>query len=116
MYKIRYTPLAREDMLEILTYVSEELFAQKSAVKLLDKIETDILRLRENPYSGPIARDKYLVSQGIRYLVSGKYLILYKVDDASESVIVYRVVYGSRNLAFLFPEISDKTDEENRKD
>lgn len=116
MYRIRYTPLAREDMLEILTYVSEEIFAPQSAVRLLNKIEKDISRLGDNPYSAPVVRDEYLASQEFRYLVSGKYLVLYKVDDLLSSVVVYRIVYGGRNLALIFPEIIDKLIEENPED
>lgn len=114
MYRILYTPLAREDMLEILIYVSEDLYAPQSAARLLNKIEKDISRLGENPYSAPVARDEYLASQEFRYLVSGKYIVLYKVDDVSHNVIVYRIVYGARNLALLFPEIIGEILDENK--
>lgn len=104
MYNIRYTPFAHEDMLEILTYVTDELAATTNAAKLLNKIEKDISRLSENPRSAPLPHDEYLAGQGFRSLVSGKYIVLYKIDDKSRSVVVYRVVYGRRNLALLFPD------------
>jgi len=103
IYSHNYTQLARGDMLEILLYISEELDAPQSAERMLDKIESDLDRLRHNPYGAPISRDEYLSSQGFRILVTGKYLALYKVDDDKRDVTVYRVVYGKRNLEWLFP-------------
>ena len=102
-YCLNYTPLARDDMLEILMYISEEAGAPRSAERILDKIESDLDRLRENPYSAPSARDDYLSSQGFRVLVTGKYLALYKVNDLEQNVTIYRIVHGKRNLEWLFP-------------
>ena len=90
-------------MLDILLYISEEYDAPQSAERILDKIESDLARLREYPYIAPISRDEYLSLQGIRVLVSGKHLALYKVYDSERSVTVYRVVHGKRNLEWLFP-------------
>jgi len=102
VYSLNYTQLARDDMLDILLYISEEADAPRSAERVLDKIESDLARLREHPYSAPAARDEYLSSQGFRVLISGKYLALYKVNDIERDVTVYRVVHGSRNLRWLF--------------
>ena len=101
-YHLNYTQLARDDMFEILMYISDELDAPKSAERILGKIESDLSRLRENPYSASAAHDGYLASQSFRILVTGKYLALYKVDDEDRNVIVYRVVYGRRNLEWLY--------------
>jgi len=102
MYSLNYTQLARDDMLDILMYISEEANAPRSAERILNKIESDLARLRDFPYSAPTARDDYLSSQGFRVLVSGKYLALYKVNDEEKAVTVYRIVHGSRNLRWLF--------------
>ena len=103
LYSLNYTPLAREDMLEILMYISEEFDAPQSAERILDKIESDLGRLKLHPYSAPVSRDSYLASQGFRVLVSAKYLALHKVNDAKREVLVYRIVYGKRNIEWLYP-------------
>ena len=103
LYSLNYTQLARDDMLDILLYISGDLDVPQSAQRILDKIESDLDRLRRDPYSAPVSRDKYLSSQGFRTLVSGKYLAFYKVNDSARDVTVYRVVYGKRNLEWLFP-------------
>jgi addiction module RelE/StbE family toxin len=102
-YKIQYTPLARLDFLDILTYISESLGEPRAAERTLEKIETDIRLLRQNPYIAPRARDEYISSQGYRTLISGKYIVFYKIDDGAGAVTIHRVVYGKRNLSWLFP-------------
>ena len=103
LYNLYYTQVARDDMLEILLYISDELNTPQSAERILQKIDSDLGRLRSNPYSAPISRDEYLSSQGFRILVSGKYLALYKVNENDRLVTVYRIVYGRRNLDWLIP-------------
>jgi addiction module RelE/StbE family toxin len=101
-FKLVYTSLARQDMLELFSYVVNTLSAPQSAAKLLDGIEQAVLRLKESPYSAPAARDEYLAAQGYRVLIFRKYLIFYKVVEENRQVIIHRVVYGKRNLAWLF--------------
>jgi addiction module RelE/StbE family toxin len=101
-FKLVYTPLARQDMLELFTYIADVLNAPQSATKLLDGIEQAVLRLKESPYSAPAARDEYLAVQGYRVLIFRTYLVFYKVVEKDRQVIVHRVVYGKRNLAWLF--------------
>jgi addiction module RelE/StbE family toxin len=101
-FKLVYTPLARQDMLDLFIYIAETLSAPQSATKLLDGIEAAVLRLKESPYSAPAARDAYLATQGYRTLIFRTYLIFYKVIEADRRVVVHRVVYGKRNLAWLF--------------
>jgi len=102
MYSLNYTQLARDDMLDILMYISEEADAPGSAERVLGIIESDLARLREHPCIAPVARDEYLSSQGFRVLVSGKYLAFCRVNDSERNVTVYCVVHGSRNLKLLF--------------
>ena len=102
-FALNYTQAAREDMLDILMYISDELHSPRAAERILEKIEKDLERLREHPYSAPIARDTYLSSQGFRMLVTGKYLVFYKVNESFSEVLVYRIVYGKRNVEWLMP-------------
>jgi addiction module RelE/StbE family toxin len=101
-FKLVYTPLARQDMLELFSYVANTLSAPQSATKLLDDIEQAVLRLKESPHSAPVARDEYLAAQGYRVLIFRKYLVFYKVAEKNRQAIIHRVVYGKRNLVWLF--------------
>ena len=102
VYKIKYTPLAREDLLKMFRYIALDLSSPQSAVKLLNDIETAVLRLEKYPYSSPEAHDEYLAAQDYRTLICAKYLVFYKVNAKRHLVLIHRVVYGSRNLRWLF--------------
>lgn len=58
-----------------------------------------MMRLAEYPLLGPARPD---IAPDLRYLVSGNYLVLYRVR--SESVEVVRVLHGARNLKALFED------------
>ena len=50
-YEIILTDSAKIDLEEIYEYISENLLETNSANRLMEKIENDILRLEQHPYS-----------------------------------------------------------------
>jgi toxin ParE1/3/4 len=44
-FTIKFAPKANEDLDQIYNYISEELFAERAADKLFDKIEQNIMKL-----------------------------------------------------------------------
>ena len=52
LYKIRYTPLAYEDLDSIDSYISETLCNESAAERLLDKIEKAAGQLKQFPRKG----------------------------------------------------------------
>lgn len=103
MHKLRINPIARRDLLEIKEYISEELDSPNSAKKTLAKIVESYEKLKDFPYMGIELSSKIDVVTDYRYLISGKYLIFYKVDDVYVSV--YRIIYASRDYTrILFDE------------
>ena len=73
-YSIKITPKAEEDLEQIYSYISKELFAKQSAENLLDKIEENIMRLREFPFSCNYVDDEFLRSKGYRKLIIDNYI------------------------------------------
>lgn len=51
-FVIKFTPVANKDLTEIYRYISEELFSRNAAIDLLNRIETNIMRLKYFPHSG----------------------------------------------------------------
>lgn len=100
-FRVRYTPLAYEDLDEIDTYISSILFNPQAALNLLVEIETSINRLQEFPLMGSEAEDLYLASKGYRKLAIQNCLVFYLVDQAQKEVIVMRIIYGARNYQNL---------------
>jgi toxin ParE1/3/4 len=59
-YNVKFTPLANEDLTQIYAYISDQLIAGPAATDLLEKIEINIMRLEEFPFSCSLVFDKQL--------------------------------------------------------
>jgi Plasmid stabilization system protein len=90
-----FTRQAREDLIDIWLHIAAD--DPGAADRVLDRLEMAAMNLIENPRMGP-ARDD--IRQGLRYLVSDTYLILYRI--VKDGVEVVRVVHGRRDLFGLF--------------
>ena len=102
MHKLRINPLASEDLIEIKEYITKELENSTAAVNVITKIIRSYEQLKEFPMLGVDLSSKIDVSTDYRYLVSGNYIVFYKVDEVYVSV--YRILYARRDyLKILFP-------------
>lgn len=100
-YTIKMTPKAADDLDNIYRYISEELFATSSAINILDRIEKEIMRLREFPFSCNYVADEYLRNKGYRKLIVDNYIIFYLIEKEVEQVIIMRVLYGKQKYENL---------------
>lgn len=93
--KIKYTPVAVDDMDEIFSYISKDNVAAAEA--LLEKITAGISRLAEFPNMGSVlSNEEYtLVKGGYRFIVIQPYLVFYRIID--HSIIVHRILHGRRD-------------------
>lgn len=88
---VHFTEAAREDLIAIWLHVAAD--NPHAADRVLARIDASAARLAHNPRAGP-ARDD--IRPGLRYLVSGSWLLLYRVGD--DGVEIVRVVHGRRDL------------------
>jgi toxin ParE1/3/4 len=95
MLQVSFTRAAREDLITIWTHIAED--NPQAADRVLDRLEGAANRLAESPQIGP-ARDD--IRPGLRYLVSGPYLLLYRIRDGRIEIV--RAVHGRRDLSGLF--------------
>lgn len=91
MPAIRRTARADEDLIGIWSHIAAENPA--AADRVLDAIEARWQQLMRHPRSG-MARDD--ITPGIRHLVAGQYLILYRVKR--EEIVIVRVLHGRRRI------------------
>jgi toxin ParE1/3/4 len=89
------TRRARQDLIDIWDHIAAD--NAKAADAVLDRIDKSCLGLLDHPHLGP-ARDD--IRPGLRYLIVGDYVILYRVLD--DGVEIVRVVHGRRDLFNLF--------------
>lgn len=80
-YTIKMTPKAASDLNNIYKYISEELFATSSATNILERIEKEIIRLREFPFSCNYVDDEYLKNKGYRKLIVENYIAFYLIEE-----------------------------------
>ncbi|MFW8643207.1 type II toxin-antitoxin system ParD family antitoxin [Rhizobium beringeri] len=86
------TNRADEDLMEIWSYIAVDNIS--AADRVLDAIEARWDNLARHPYSG-VARDD--IAPGIRHLVSGEYLTLYRLRGGAIEIV--RVLHGRRKIS-----------------
>jgi len=96
-YSLKFTPKAYDDLDEIYSYISTKLFAEVVAFNLMDKIEIEINRLTEFPFSCSLVLDEPLKSRGYRKLIIDNYIIFYLLNEVEKQVVIMRILYGATN-------------------
>jgi len=100
--ELLWTRLAREDLIEIYTYIG--LDSPSAAERIFDAVQAKIELLVNLPRMGVRRPD---IRSSTRMLIEGPYLILYETHPDTEEgnvdeVEIVRIVDGRRNLRNLF--------------
>ena len=98
MYKLEFLPVALQDMAEIIRYISHDLDNKTAATTLSEKLISSAEKLCEFPYAHPVYQPIRPLSGEYRKCVVQNYLMFYTVDESKKKVIVYRVIYGKRDV------------------
>lgn len=105
MYKLEILPPAQGELEEI-AQVHMALSGPQSARNITDRIYDAMERLSVFPLSGPLIRDDLLIAAGYRYILAGKYLIIYRL--LGDTVVIYHIAHGAADypklIKFSFPE------------
>jgi toxin ParE1/3/4 len=89
--KYRLLPQAAVDLDGIGDYIASH--NPNAAVRFVDALERRWYLLTLHPFSGAPRED---IAAGIRHLVVGEYLTLYRVAD--DAIEIVRVLHGHRNI------------------
>lgn len=100
-FKIKMTPKAYNDLDEIYSYIAEDLYNQSAADNLMEKIETNIMRLKDFPFSCSFVTDEMLKDRGYRKLIVENYIAFYLVREEEMQVVVMRVLYSGQKYQDL---------------
>ena len=92
-----FTPLARQDLLEIYDYIAVDNL--EAAGKLLDRFTQIFKRLAAMPFSG---RRRSELGENIHCVPEGNYIIFYR--PSSVGIQILRVLHGARNIEQIFSE------------
>jgi addiction module toxin, RelE/StbE family len=107
MNKLKISPEARNDLVEIKNYISQELNSPQAAENLISKIMKKIRGLLDYPKIGASLSSVIDIQTDYRFLVCADYLIFYRHED--EVVYVVRILYGRRDyMRVLFSDLREK--------
>ena len=92
-YRIKYLPLAVQDLNDIARYLSGFL-SPKQPSRALKEMRDKITKLSDNPKMCEI----YPLDPVYRKMVIDQYLVFYQVNDPARIVEIHRILRGSWNL------------------
>ena len=101
MYRIEYLPAARQDMIEIVRYISQELQNPTAANQLAMELIEAGDGIPRFPYANPSYMPIRPLKHEYRKLLVQNYAMFYWVDEAEQLITVARVVYAKRDYERL---------------
>lgn len=99
MYDLLITEIAEQDLAGIVDYISGKLANPSAAATFLDKVEECYGFLKRTPRMFNECADLHLKNQGYRKALIGNYLLIFRVDEQSHSVLILRFFYGAQDYS-----------------
>ena len=95
-YKLRYLPLALEDLRSIIRYIAHELKAPQAAEKLRLKIDSEVKKIAENPLRCHVYLTPEKLNFEYRVLHVDNYSLFYVAEK--DKIEIHRVIYSKRDI------------------
>lgn len=96
-YKVLKSKSFDNDMDRIYVYLSKGNYYKSTITAIFETIYQDLVRLRTSPKIGVKLSSRTSIENDYYYLVSGDYLIFYKIFELENTVRVYHVYHGKEN-------------------
>lgn len=97
-YLIEYTQNAKQDLLDIFAYISENLSAPEAAAKQINHIMDMIDRLDTMPFRYPLYKYEPWRSRGLRFIPVNNYIIFYQPREKDNKVYIVRIMYAEWDI------------------
>lgn len=97
MYKLSITRPAEQDILSAVLYIAHHLQNKSAAEAFYEAVQSTLKSLEEIPYRYPVVNDEVLAKHGFRLIPIKNSLVFYIVREATQSVVIERVLYYKRN-------------------
>jgi len=101
LYKLEYLPVARQDMIEIVRYISKDLQNPTAANQLAMELIEAGDGIPRFPYANPAYTPIRPLKHEYRKLLVQNYSMFYWVDEVEQMITVARVVYAKRDYERL---------------
>jgi len=96
-YRVDVSEPAENDLRDIVRYISAQLSAPTTALKMTDALEEAITGLTVMPEKCPSVTDERLAMMGYRKLLVKNYIVFFTIDEKSKVVDVERILYARRD-------------------
>jgi toxin ParE1/3/4 len=90
--KVTFQPAARDDLDRIFAWIAKS--NPRAALEMIARIEGKVLRL-ENHELRHMGRPGFV--EGTRELLEWPYIVVYKVYDTREEIVVVSIVHGAQD-------------------
>lgn len=95
-YHILLTPRARDDILEIGTYITYVLLEPDTSRNFIQGLRKSINQLAFFPYKFPLIQDEILRSRSVRCMPYKNYFIFYEILEMRR-IVILRIGYNKRD-------------------
>jgi toxin ParE1/3/4 len=96
-YRVDISEPAENDLRDIVRYISAQLSAPMTALKMMEAMDEEIAGLALMPQKCPFVTDERLAMLGYRKLPVKNYIVFFTIDEKSEVVDVERILYAKRD-------------------
>ena len=96
-YEVCLSKSAENDLAGIVRYISNQLNAPATAVKMVDEIEKAIINLAYMPKRCAPITDERLALKGYRKLQIKNYIAFFTIDESDMTVQIKRILYAARD-------------------
>ena len=100
-YKIVIEETAENDLVGILSYISDTLHEPGIAMKIYGSIKKEVLTLNKMPFRYAVVNEEPYRSMGARRIPVEKYTAFYIVDENEKTVHIFRILYNRREWQYL---------------
>jgi len=97
MYQLIFLPIARQDMIDIVQYISHNLSNPLAASALANEMVEAAEQLCSFPYINVVHQTKKPLKHEYRKLFVKKYIMFYCVDEKEKLIMIARVIYARRD-------------------
>ena len=96
-YRVDISEPAEKDLRDIVRYISAQLSAPITAIKMMDTMEEAVAGLALMSQKCSFVTDEKLAMLGYRKLPVKNYIVIFTVDQKSKVVDVERILYARRD-------------------
>ena len=107
-YKVKFTDTAKDDLLNIATYIAEQSKDKTIAIRFVNELREKTKQLELFPESGSLPSDRVMRSAEYRFLVHKDYLIFYHFELRESTSYILAIFNAKRDYTRVLRKFISK--------